>query len=58
MCGYITLHLWHMNLREEFLVHFELIIFLLPTSKTYIHRVGFTKKSNATEISSSVTLNL
>lgn len=43
---------------RRILMHFELIIFLLPTSKMYIHRVGFTKKSNATEISSSVTLNL
>lgn len=43
---------------RRILMHFELIIFLLPTSKMYIHRVGFTKKSNAIEISSSVTLNL
>lgn len=43
---------------RRILTYFELIIFLLPTSKMYIHRVGFTKKFNATEISSSVTPNL
>lgn len=43
---------------RRILMHFELIIFLHPTSKMYIHRVGFTQKSNATEISSSLTLNL